>query len=81
MYQLSSQVVMLIRKHSVALSFTFSQERCYVSVTGFSAKNKHKIVYPNLNFAMRPVRHDDQLPAPENGLAFYNKWNVKMFFT
>jgi hypothetical protein len=33
MHQLSSQVVMLIRKHSVAL-FTVSQECCCVSVTG-----------------------------------------------
>jgi hypothetical protein len=64
---------MLIRKHSVALAFTFSLKCCCVTVTGFSAKNNHKIVYPNLNFAMRPVPHDDYLSAPEppqNGLAF-----------
>jgi Na+-driven multidrug efflux pump len=59
MYQLSSQVAMLIRKHFLVLSFTFSQERCCVSVAGFSAKNKRKIVYPNLNSAMRPILHDD----------------------
>jgi hypothetical protein len=53
---------------------------CCVSVTGFSAKNKDKIMYPNLNSAMRPILHDDNLPVkepPENGLAF-SEWNVKM---
>jgi hypothetical protein len=48
----------------------FSQE---LSRNGFSAKNTHKIVYPNLNSAMRPIPHDDNLPLsepPENGLAF-----------
>jgi hypothetical protein len=45
---------------------------CCVIITDFSAKNKHKIMYPNLNSAMRPVTHDDNLPGvepPENGLA------------
>jgi hypothetical protein len=45
----------------------------FISVTGFSAKNKHKIVYPNLNSEMRPISHDDNLPVPEppeNGLVF-----------
>jgi hypothetical protein len=43
-----------------------------VSFTSFSAKNKHKIVCPYLNSAMRPIPHDDHLPVhepPENGLA------------
>jgi hypothetical protein len=46
---------------------------CCVSATGFSAKNKDKVVYPNLNSAMRPIPHDGNLPVPEsaeNGLAF-----------
>jgi len=46
---------------------------CCVCVTGFSAKNKPKIVYPNLNSAVRPVLRDDHIPVPqpsENGLAF-----------
>ncbi|GFG32104.1 hypothetical protein Cfor_06874 [Coptotermes formosanus] len=41
--------------------------------TGFSAKNKHKLMYPNLYSAMRPIPHDDHLQVPEppeNGLAF-----------
>jgi len=46
---------------------------CFFSVTGFSEKNKHRILYPNLNFAMRPIPHNENLPVPEpteNGLAF-----------
>lgn len=46
---------------------------CCISATGFSAKKKYKIVYPNLNSAKRPIPHDDDLPVPEpleNGLAF-----------
>jgi len=46
---------------------------CCVCVTGFSAKNEHKIVYPNLNSAMRPVPLDNNIPVSqpsENGLAF-----------
>ncbi|XP_076043843.1 uncharacterized protein LOC143026937 [Oratosquilla oratoria] len=45
---------------------------CKVNVYGFTAKTKHKIVYPNLESARRPVPHnDDDLPIPvppENGL-------------
>jgi len=44
-----------------------------VCVTGFSAKNKHKIVYPNLNSAVRPIPLDNNIPVlqpSENGLAF-----------
>jgi hypothetical protein len=47
-----------------------------VSFTSFSAKNKHKIVYPNLNSAVRIIPHDDNLPVqepPENGLAFLDQ--------
>jgi hypothetical protein len=46
---------------------------CCVCVTGCSAKNKHKIVYPNLNSAMRPFPLDDHIRVSqpsENGLAF-----------
>ena len=45
---------------------------CCVSFTGVSAKNEHKIVYPNLNSAMRSIPLDSSLPVqepPENGLA------------
>jgi hypothetical protein len=54
---------------------------CSISVPGFSGKNKHRIVYQNLNSAMTPILHDENLPVPEptaNGLAFLNKWNVKI---
>ena len=37
---------------------------CVVNTSGFSAKNKHKIIYPNLRSALRPVVHDDALPVP-----------------
>lgn len=37
---------------------------CKVDVKGFSTKNKHKIVYPNLNSAMRPVPHNESLSIP-----------------
>ena len=32
-----------------------------VDITGYSTKNKHKIVYPNLNSAMWPVPHTESL--------------------
>jgi hypothetical protein len=32
---------------------------CCVSFASFSAKNKHKIVYPNLNSAVRQIPYDD----------------------
>jgi hypothetical protein len=38
---------------------------CCASVTGFSATNKHKIMYTNLNSAMWPIPHDKNLPVPE----------------
>lgn len=37
---------------------------CTVNVIGFSGKNKHKIVYPNLDSARRPVKHDETMPIP-----------------
>ncbi|XP_066463509.1 uncharacterized protein [Eleutherodactylus coqui] len=37
---------------------------CAVNTTGFSSKNKHLIVYPNLDSAIRPVPHDSSLPVP-----------------
>jgi hypothetical protein len=37
---------------------------CCVTVTGFSRKNKHRVVYPNLNSAMRSILHDENLPVP-----------------
>jgi len=46
---------------------------CSNSVTGLSRKNKHRIVYQNLNSAMTPIPHNENLPVPEptaNGLAF-----------
>ncbi len=37
---------------------------CNTNTTGFSVKNKHKIIYPNLDSARRPIPHDDTLPIP-----------------
>ena len=37
---------------------------CKVNATGYSTKNKHKIVYSSLNSAMRPVPHSESLPIP-----------------
>lgn len=37
---------------------------CSVNTEGFSVKNKHKITYPNLDSARRPIPHDDTLPVP-----------------
>ena len=31
---------------------------CAVNTDGFLSKNKHQIVYPNLDSSMRPVPHD-----------------------
>ncbi|KAL4152747.1 hypothetical protein QTP88_000580 [Uroleucon formosanum] len=44
---------------------------CNVNVNGFSKKNKHIINYPNLDFAIRPVKHSASLSIPippEEGL-------------
>ncbi|XP_076058129.1 uncharacterized protein LOC143035239 isoform X2 [Oratosquilla oratoria] len=37
---------------------------CSVNLTGFSRKNKHKIVYPTMDSARRPVPHCEELPIP-----------------
>ena len=37
---------------------------CCVNISGFSAKTKSAISYPNLPSAMRPVLHSDDLPIP-----------------
>ena len=37
---------------------------CAVNTAGFSSKNKHQIVYPNLDSAMRLVPHDSTLLIP-----------------
>ena len=37
---------------------------CSVNVAGFSVKNKHNIIYPNLESARRPIPHGDTLPVP-----------------
>ena len=38
---------------------------CNVNVCGFTVKTNHKIMYPNLDSARRPVPHnDDDLPIP-----------------
>ncbi len=37
---------------------------CNTNTTGFSMKNKHKIIYPNLDSARRHIPHDDTLPIP-----------------
>lgn len=37
---------------------------CGTKVFGFSAKNKHKIVYPNCSSAVKPISHGDNCPVP-----------------
>jgi len=37
---------------------------CCVNIDGFSVKNKHNIIYPNLDSARRSITHDDTLPVP-----------------
>lgn len=37
---------------------------CRVKRVGFSAKTKHKIVYPSLDSAIWPFPHEDSLPVP-----------------
>ena len=37
---------------------------CAVNTAGFSSKNKHQIVYPNLDSATRPVPYDSTLLIP-----------------
>lgn len=38
---------------------------CITKIAGFSNKNKHKIIYPNIPSALRPVPHDDSMPVPK----------------
>ncbi len=37
---------------------------CNTNTSGFSVKSNHKIIYPNLDSARRPIPHDDTLPIP-----------------
>lgn len=37
---------------------------CCTNVFGFSAKTKHKIVYPTCSSAIRPILHGDDCPIP-----------------
>ncbi|KAI6659639.1 hypothetical protein LOD99_14562 [Oopsacas minuta] len=37
---------------------------CLIDITGFSAKNKHALVCPDLDSARRPIPHDISLPIP-----------------
>ncbi|KAI6656240.1 hypothetical protein LOD99_1573 [Oopsacas minuta] len=45
---------------------------CIVNTTGFSMKNKHKIIFPDLQSARRPVPHDVSLPVPTPTLYGFN---------
>ena len=46
------------RKHTDDCHF------CLTNITGFNASSRKKIKYPNLQSAMRPVHHSDDLPVP-----------------
>lgn len=37
---------------------------CLTNIAGFSAKNKHKIVYPDCKSISKPISHDDSHPVP-----------------
>ena len=37
---------------------------CSCNVSGFNAKNKHRIPHPNLPSAIRPVPHGPDVPVP-----------------
>jgi len=37
---------------------------CMTKITGCSTKNKHKIQYPDIPSAIRPVLHDETMPIP-----------------
>ena len=43
---------------------------CMTNVKGFRKKNKHRIEYPNIPSAMRPVSHGDgvEVPVPPSTL-------------
>ena len=41
--------------------------KCYyylINICQFIAKNKHKVIYPNLQSAHRSVPHDNKFPVP-----------------
>ncbi|GFV38394.1 uncharacterized protein TNCV_4958371 [Trichonephila clavipes] len=41
---------------------------CYVCLTnikGIASKSKHTVVYPDLQSAMKPVPHSEELPLPK----------------
>ena len=37
---------------------------CMVNTTGVGKKNRHKITYPNIPSANRPVPHSEEVPVP-----------------
>ena len=40
---------------------------CLTNISGFSTKSKHKIVYPDVRSAIKPVAHNDhdlRIPTP-----------------
>lgn len=37
---------------------------CLTNIAGFSAKNKHKIVYPDCKSVSKPILHSDAYPVP-----------------
>ena len=37
---------------------------CMVNTTGVGKKNRHKITYPNIHSAIRPVPHSEEVPVP-----------------
>ena len=38
---------------------------CMTEIKGFSSKSKHRIQYPNIPSARRPVPHDESMPVPK----------------
>ena len=37
---------------------------CLINMKGYNRKNKHHVSYPNLDSALRPIPHSDQIPVP-----------------
>ena len=37
---------------------------CLVNVKGYNKRNKHKLQYPNLASALRPIPHSEKIPVP-----------------
>ena len=37
---------------------------CMVNTTGVWKKNRHKITYPNIPSAIRPIPHSEEVPVP-----------------